>query len=54
MTWTAPKLCKSDQLCEVRSQEGDVHTPLFFAKSAESTDCKGLLKSRDAKECVNC
>ncbi len=36
--------------CEVQSQE--VH-PLFFAKSVESTDCKGLLKSRDAKECVS-
>ncbi len=30
------------------------HPRVFFAKSLESTDCKGLLKSCDAKECVNC
>src|SRR6266581_1439444 len=53
MTWTAPKLCKSDQLCEVRSQEGDVYTPPIFRKecgidrlqrTSEITSCKRVCK----------
>ena len=45
------QLCKPDQL--VSSGAGGGYTPLFLPKSPDSTDCKGLLKSRDAKECVN-
>ncbi len=44
------QLCKGNHSYE-RVTRG-VHTPHVFAKSADSSDTKGLGKSRDAKECV--
>jgi len=45
------QLCKGNIL-RARTWEGYVH-PHVFAKSADLTDFKGFLKSRDAKECVS-
>ncbi len=42
------------RILRARPRGGVVVHPLFFAKSPDLSDTKGLVKSRDAKECVNC
>ncbi len=45
------QLCKRNDSLGARTREGYTH-PHVFAESAELSDTKGLVKSRDAKESV--